>query len=96
MIDQTDITEVKTLVKNDQWLKLISLMQDKKILVQTSPKEIVAKINDVFERMESQNDALISVDLERIDKIIRKQYTNRAYIPLDIGDEYLSQLESLS
>ena len=44
----------------------------------------------------SQNDALISVHLERIDKIIRKQYTNRAYIPLDIGDEYLSQLESLS
>ena len=96
MIDQSDIAVAKALIEYDEWLNLIFFMQEKKQHIQFTPKEIIRKIDSVFKKMTLQTNTLISINLNQIDKIIKKQYSNPQYISADIGEQYYSELGSFS
>ena len=96
MIYQSDVNETNTLIQNDEWLQLILFMQNEKELIKYNSEGVIKAISFAFRKMISEKESLISIDLNRIDSIIRKQYGHHQYIPANIGEQYLSQLGSLS
>ena len=97
LIHESDIIEVKTLIETDEWLKLILVMQNEIQLKYYTSESIIERINSSFQKIRSMNQHVISIDPNRIDKIIRKQYGQYPQsIIAGIADDYIFELGRLS
>ena len=82
------------LLKTDQWLNLILLMQTPNLSKQYNSTLIIKKIESTLQEFRSRKGEIISIDLDRVDKIIKKQDRENSFA--EMNEEFLSELKNLS
>ena len=96
LIDQNDITQAKALLSTDEWLSLLLLLQTENLSEKFSAASVIMKIESKFAKLRNCDKKLISIDQNKIDIILKRQYGYRHSISADIGSQYLSTLQNLS
>ena len=94
LIEQSDKTKAKILLEADEWFNLILLMQKENLSEKFNAISVVEKIDSTFQKLRSSDGEMISIDLDGIDKIIKKQH--RQFSSAEINKEYLSELKNIS
>ena len=69
-------------------------MQNENLLKSYNSYSIIEKIELTFQTIRSRNGPVISIDCNKIDRVIKK-HGNRQTIS-SLGDEYISDLQNLS
>ena len=97
MIDTPDNTAVKTFLETDEWLNLILLMQNEHLLKNYNIITIIEKIESMFRKIRARKGPVISIDINKVDKVIEKQHGNQQKNqPASLGHQYISDLQNFS
>ena len=97
MIDTPDNTAVKTFLETDEWLNLILLMQNEHLLKNYNIITIIEKIQSMFQKIRARKGSVISIDINKVDKVIEKQHgKQQKNQPASLGHQYISDLQNFS